>query len=61
MKNVKHYATRTQAKTYLQQVRGQEPTVDDYVRMLIKNNPRMAVELEETYEEYAQVFGKSTS
>lgn len=60
MQNVKHYVNRTETKTYLQKVRGQEPAVDDYVRMLKANNPEMAVRLEESYEEYAAVFGKST-
>ena len=56
--NIKHYVQRAQAKTYLKQVRGQHPEVDDYVKMLLANAPEVAVGLEQAYEEYAQIFGR---
>jgi len=56
-KNIKHYVQRAEAKTYLKQVRGQHPEVDDYVRMLLANAPEVAVGLEQSYEEYAEIFG----
>ena len=56
--NIKHYTQRAQAKTYLQQVREQSPEVNDYVRMLIANEPEIAIGLEQAYEEYAQIFGR---
>lgn len=54
----RHYTQRAQAKTFLNEVRKKDRTVDDYVRMLMANDPEMAVRLEETYEEYAAIFGK---